>query len=420
MTLVKCGLSPLPNDKFIYRLDLSQAATPRLLKRRPRHRWFWFPHSYSPELVEAILDYWDLPSGSRLLDPFVGAGTTLLVAKERGISADGVDLFPLAVRITRAKVANFCREHLQHTFRIVIRQTLKTRIMPVEIPEERLQRAFTRIEYATLLVIREAICSYASDEEKNFFILALLATAKKFSRAIADGGWFRWIERNEAEPREIIHAFQEQVQMMLSDLDSSPECSPDACEWNVYQMDARNLERLPNSYSAFITSPPYPNRHDYSRVFHIELLLLGGNEMSVKQLRHSSIRSHVEAKSPNAPAPDGYQVPVQLQECISHLPAEVDKRVVRMLYGYFEDMYQVFRSARKVLIPGARLAFVVGNVRHAGVLIPVDEILADIGEQAGFQWMGTWVIRLRGNSAQQMKRFGRVPARESVVFFKAL
>ncbi|HIQ01500.1 MAG TPA: hypothetical protein EYH30_05155 [Anaerolineales bacterium] len=38
------------------RLDLSRAATPRLLRRRPVHRWFAFPHSYSPELVEAVLE----------------------------------------------------------------------------------------------------------------------------------------------------------------------------------------------------------------------------------------------------------------------------------------------------------------------------------------------------------------------------
>ncbi len=33
-------------------------------------------------------------------------------------------------------------------------------------------------------------------------------------------------------------------------------------------------------------------------------------------------------------------------------------------------------------------------------------------------FVGAWVARLRGNSAQQMGRFGREPARESVVIFR--
>jgi hypothetical protein len=68
--------------------------------------------------------------------------------------------------------------------------------------------------------------------------------------------------------------------------------------------------------------------------------------------------------------------------------------------------------------PGGQLAFVVGNVQHAGVQVPVDEILAKLGEQAGLKWKETWLIRLRGNSAQQMGRYGRQPSRESVVIFQ--
>ena len=44
--------------------------------------------------------------------------------------------------------------------------------------------------------------------------------------------------------------------------------------------------------------------------------------------------------------------------------------------------------------------FVLGNVRFAGISIPVDEIMAELGEQIGLTWLKTVVARLRGNSAQ--------------------
>jgi len=70
------------------------------------------------------------------------------------------------------------------------------------------------------------------------------------------------------------------------------------------------------------------------------------------------------------------------------------------------------------LLGNAELAQLAEQLR--GVHIPADELLAEIGERAGLQWQDSWVIRMRGNSAQQMGRFGRLPSRESVVFFRKI
>jgi tRNA G10 N-methylase Trm11 len=105
-------LPPLP-PKYRYKLDLRKAATPQLLKKHPIHRWFFFPHSYSPELVKAILDRWRLPHGSHILDPFVGAGTTLLVAKERGYSATGFDLSPISLLTSNVKIHTYHVEEIR-------------------------------------------------------------------------------------------------------------------------------------------------------------------------------------------------------------------------------------------------------------------------------------------------------------------
>ena len=89
-----------------------------------------------------------------------------------------------------------------------------------------------------------------------------------------------------------------------------------------------------------------------------------------------------------------------------------------MLEGYFEDMNAVLYSAYNTLAPGGHIALVVGNVRHAGVMVPVDQILLELGQALGYMPQTSWVARLRGNSAQQMGKYGRVPARESVVILR--
>ncbi len=88
-----------------------------------------------------------------------------------------------------------------------------------------------------------------------------------------------------------------------------------------------------------------------------------------------------------------------------------------MLSGYFEDMFLVFKEIYRCLRNGGKVAVVVSNVRFSGVNVPVDEILFEIGEQAGLYARYIWVARYRGNSSQQMKTYSREPSRESIVFW---
>ena len=149
----------------------------------------------------------------------------------------------------------------------------------------------------------------------------------------------------------------------------------------------------------------------------IEMLWLWQNEEEIKLFRKNSLRSHVEAVAPSTIC-SGYTMPESLTRVLSAFPPNADPRVLRMLQGYFEDMYLVLRALWHLLQPGAIAAFVVGNVRHAGVMIPVDLILIEISKQVGYTLQTAWVARLRGNSAQQMGRFGREPARETVVILR--
>lgn len=401
---------------FTYRLDLGPAGTPRLLRKRSVHRWFSFPHSYSPELVEAVLKEWCLPSGAAILDPFVGAGTTLLVAKERGYAAVGTDLSPLAVLVSRVKVNTYDCDQLQ-----AVLDELRLRwdrngnqweSPTISIPE-RLKKAFTPAELSVLTRLRYQLLSLSEESIRDFFLVALISILRDFSRARADGGWFRWINRPD-QAEHIAPRFWERASAMIQDLrffHGSGKCE-------VYPLDARCLHLLrPHRFDALITSPPYANRHDYTRVFQIELLMIGQQEEDIFTLRYRSLRSHVEAKLPADDFED-YVPPTTLTESLNRLPPNADKRIRRMMEGYFQDIYLVLRSAKEVLEPSARVAMVVGNVRHAGVLFPVDEILIAIGKQLGYRLLESWVIRLRGNSAQQMGTFGRIPSRETIVMLQ--
>ena len=90
-----------------------------------------------------------------------------------------------------------------------------------------------------------------------------------------------------------------------------------------------------------------------------------------------------------------------------------------MVDGYFTELAFLFAELFRVCKSGAYVAFVNDNVRYAGEVIPVDFLTTDIARQLGFTPVKIYTTRqLKGNSSQQMKKYGRVALRKSVTVWK--
>ena len=61
---------------------------------QPFVSWYQLPESYSLPLVHDYMTRYGVGPGQTVLDPFAGAGTTLLAAKLRGVDALGLEVNP--------------------------------------------------------------------------------------------------------------------------------------------------------------------------------------------------------------------------------------------------------------------------------------------------------------------------------------
>jgi site-specific DNA-methyltransferase (cytosine-N4-specific) len=93
-------------------------------------------------------------------------------------------------------------------------------------------------------------------------------------------------------------------------------------------------------------------------------------------------------------------------------------RIPIMLCAYFVDMQKVIKEWYRICAKGAVVTMVVDNVRFEGEHIPVDLILCDLAEQEGFIVEKIIVARYKGNSSQQMGKYGRLPVRESITIWR--
>ena len=173
-----------------------------------------------------------------------------------------------------------------------------------------------------------------------------------------------------------------------------------------------------SSIDAVITSPPYLNRNVYLAQQKAEMSFLHMVESyeGYRSLVRRTFRSHVEAAFDLQPSSQFPEVR-KILDSIS-LTENNNPKIPHMIAGYFEDMDAALSELSRVMKPGATAAFVVGNSRWGGVVVPVDHILLMIAERHNFQPMKVLVTREKGNSPQQMRKYGRIPVRESVVVFR--
>jgi tRNA G10 N-methylase Trm11 len=417
MTSAKAGLGP----RRVEHPEWRSFVTPKSLRRTPVHRWFVFPHSFSEELVEALASEWCLGSEDWLLDPFVGAGTTLVAGQRLGIPALGFDLSPLAVFSSTAKTAQVEARQLRDSW-TRLKRHFSSAAFPASLTREQdvLRRAFDARTLSTLLAYWQAIRSRVRNPSVRVLIqLGFIGVMPRYSRLVSKGGWLTETSP-ELEIRSFVEILEERIRMMAADLARRPEMgAPAICGL----ADARWLPVADDAIGAVITSPPYPNRHDYTRVFGVELAFAFLDTNATKALRYQSFSSHPEAKPKRPESVSAYREPPSLSETLQRIGDLIDdprakQRIPNMLAGYFVDLYCSLKEVKRVLKPGARAAYVVGNVQYCGIALEVDQLLCEIAGQVGLSCDEVRVARVRGNSAQQMGLYGRQPARESVVIVR--
>ena len=230
---------------------------------------------------------------------------------------------------------------------------------------------------------------------------------------------------NAFNAESIATSFQAFSKIVSEDLETSPIPNN---SWTVRTMDARRLlhSRRIDRFDFCVTSPPYLNSFDYSDVYRPELFLAGfvKNNVDLMKIRMRTVRSHLQA-SWESPSQSDFGVTYAriLKELIEKRSRFWSDRIPLMVQAYFEDIDILLASLLKRANKNATLKIAIGTSAYAGVVIPVDLIIAEIGERCGWQLEDVQVIRRLRSSGQHWKHEDtkdNVPAlREAIVVMRA-
>lgn len=427
------------------------------------HSWLKYREGFSSVLVETLLKDFSLKPGDVVLDPFAGSATTLLVGKTLGINAVGIEILPnchLAWE-AKSKFADYDISELKEIYKNLVNSEpgLSSKPFPhITITET----AFSPETENAIMWYTEWFENLpVSDNAKILSKLIVTRILEDVSYTRKDGQYLRWDyrsdklkKRNEvrkAKGKKLIGGIdkgelpgvQESLIKAFSEIITDIEFLQSRFSRNgTHQelIEGSTLEVLPtiseNSFSAVITSPPYANRYDYTRTYALELAYLGYGK-SITKLRQTLLSCTVESRSKISRLRDYYNSIGQIERynqtlaIINENPAlkEVNsalkvrwdrgdmnnRGVLPMINQYFSELAFVFAEIFRTARSGAHIAFVNDDVRYGGEVIPVDTLTTSLAESLGFEPLKIIVLaQKKGNSSQQMGKFGRVEMRKCI------
>ncbi|NIO22515.1 MAG: hypothetical protein GTN38_00625 [Candidatus Aenigmarchaeota archaeon] len=354
------------------KLEWGELATFVPNKILPVYNWFYYKEGFSRDLVLNLIRMFKISKGTTL-DPFCGVGTTNLACKEKGIDSIGFELSPLALFAARVKTSDYdvsdLRETLKGIRRIKFRKLDRSWIPP------NVRRYFNTHTLDDILLFRNVVEGIEDNLTKDFFRLGLISSATRCSYMYKDGSVLKRKKHPVPPFRKFYH---HRMKRMVRDLE---KLKVGKCETLVGRRDARKLKLPKESIDFVITSPPYLNKIEYTKIYNIEEFLF------FRPDKKRGVRSYIGIREGND-----------------------------IVKSYFSDMENVLKELYRVCKPGAKLAIVVGNGCFPTKVVESDILLSEIAEKIGFSVRKIYVMNRRWCMRNRTEKVGRL--RESLLIFE--
>jgi len=381
--------------KFVEKPEWGPLATFIPNKDEPIYNWFYYKEGFAKELVFRLAEHFSLKKGMRVLDPFCGVGTTLVACRQLGLDSAGFDVHPVGVFASRVKVRDYDPELLRQAIKSLIKAKFRR---PAKLPDSGLvRRVFLRHTLEDAVFFTEQIMQVRNREVRDFLMLGLMNVAIKCSYAFKDGAVIKVRKKPTPPLRDML---RRQLFRMLKDTENF---KAQKCEAFADFGDARFLQLEDESVDAVITSPPYMNKIEYTKIYGIE------HELFLRHVQDSPpVRSFI-GLSLSRLEQDSSRLEKALDyETVKSLPAEA--------IPYMMDMFQSIEEMHRVCRKGAKLGIVVGNGCFPTCTVDSDVLLSRMAESIGFTVDRILILNKRWCTRNRTEKVGTL--RESLLLWE--
>jgi DNA modification methylase len=368
-----------------------------------------FAAKFPPQLPRAFIRGLTAP-GDVVLDPMMGSGTTIVEALLEGRRGIGLDIDPLALRVSQAKtipmrtddlrdsglkvislaqdllsdhgtieslIQKFdsrTQEFIDYWFYPNTQRELAALVLSIQTVDVSLVRRFLELTFSSIIVTKSGGVSRARD----------LA----HSRPHLD---------KEKNPKNALEQFSLRLQKNIK---SMAHLDTKGALAAPLPGDARSMPLRDEVIDLIVTSPPYANALDYMRAHKFPLVWLGESVVNLIELRARYIGAEKITGAQYAELPDK-------TESIIRQLAERDRKKSSILRKYFAEMKAVLAEMYRVLRKDSPAIVVIGPSIMRGIDVQTHHCLAEIARETGFSVAGVVQRSLDRNKRMMPARFGK-------------
>ncbi|GKH60002.1 DNA methyltransferase [Campylobacter ureolyticus] len=319
----------------------------------------------------------------KLLDPFCGSGTTLVIAQDLGIDSTGIDINPYATLLSYVKTNVYDREKILSAID-KIENNLNQEQNFKEHYFYNIEKWFRKDIIQSLSKIRQCIIAEEDVSIRKFFWICLSETIFKFSNDRTSTFKLHILpeEKINLIQNECIEFFIGKVKENANLLNYKEKnrvkiIYGDCCE--VMQ------HKLNEKFKIICTSPPYGDNSTtvtYGQASILFLKWIDNKDLSCEPsvLETYSTIDKISIGGEKRKVCNTKDIQL-LNEYLNEI--SVDKR--GKVINFFEDYYVVFKSMKSCLAKDGYLIMTVGNRSVDAIMQPLDNITIEIADKLGLQ-----------------------------------
>lgn len=369
-----------------------------------------FAAKFPPQLPRAFIRGLT-NSGDTVLDPMMGSGTAVVEALLEGRRGIGLDIDPLALRVSQVKTTTLDTEAVRSAgYKVIMRAHA------LMSNGERVDRAlenqfddrtkgfinywFRQTTQRELMALILTIQRVTDVSVRRFLELALSSIIVTKSGGVSrarDLAHSRPHLDNTKIPKNAIERFSFRLRKNLA---SIADLKPNGTTAILVAGDARCMPFADGTIDLIVTSPPYANAIDYMRAHKFSLVWFGESVGDLSRLRADYIGSERRGQPSHRTLSDR-------AETVIRQLAERDPIKAAILRKYFVEMGSVLSEMYRVLCDDSAAIIVVGTSMMRGLDVQTHYCMADLAAESGFEVVGVVQRALDRNKRMMPARFGR-------------
>ena len=369
-----------------------------------------FAAKFPPQLPRAFIRGLTSP-GDIVLDPMMGSGTAVVEALLEGRQGVGLDLDPLALRLSCVKTTPLDIDDLRNAGYKVISRANALLSNGKTIERELVRRFDERtkafIDYwffpttqRELMALVRAFEDVTNAATRRFLQLTFSSIIVTKSGGVSRARDLAHSRPHLDETKVPKNALEQFSLRLRKNLASIAQLKTNGTIAAPLAGDARSMSFADQVIDLIVTSPPYANAIDYMRAHKFSLVWFGESVADLSELRARYIGAerigHIQdAALPNRP------------EEIIRLLTERDSSKAAILHKYFVEMKAALAEMHRVLRDDSAAIVVVGTSMMRGIDVQTHYCLADIAASLGFDVVGVVQRILDRNKRMMPARFGK-------------